>query len=29
MPWNKISVDEQRMQFVVRAVSGKERMAAL
>ncbi len=29
MPWKRMSVDEQRMQFVIRAVSGKERMAAL
>ena len=29
MPWKRMSVDEQRMQFVVRAVSGKERMADL
>ena len=24
MPWERMSGDEQRMQFVVRAVSGKE-----
>lgn len=29
MPWKRMSVDEQRMQFVVRAVSGKEQMTAL
>jgi len=29
MPWQRMSVDEQRIQFVVRAVSGKERLAAL
>ncbi len=29
MPWKRMNVDEQRMQFVVRAVSGKEQMAAL
>ena len=29
MPWKRMGVDEQRMQFVARAVSGKEGMAAL
>src|SRR5713101_6824165 len=29
MPWKRMGVDDQRMQFVIRAVSGKERMAAL
>jgi len=29
MPWKRMSVDAQRMQFVVRAVSGKEQMTAL
>ena len=29
MPWKRMGVDEQRMEFVARAVSGKERMAAL
>ena len=29
MPWKRMEVDEQRMQFVARAVSGKEGMAAL
>lgn len=29
MPWKRMSVDEQRLQFVVRAVSGQERMTAL
>ena len=29
MPWNEVDVDEQRMQFVIRATSGKERMTAL
>jgi len=29
MPWKKMSVDEQRMRFVVRAVSGKDGMAGL
>jgi len=29
MPWKRTSVDEQRLQFVVRAVSGQERMTAL
>ena len=29
MPWKRMSVDEQRLQFGVRAVSGKESMAAL
>ena len=29
MPWKRMDVEEQRIQFVMRAVSGKERMAAL
>ncbi len=29
MPWKRMAVHEQRMQFVVRAVSGNEPMAAL
>ena len=29
MPWNRVNVDEQRMRFVVRAVSGKESLAGL
>jgi transposase InsO family protein len=29
MPWARIDVGEQRVKFVVRAVSGKERMTAL
>lgn len=29
MPWKRMGVDDQRMQFVIRAVSGKERIAAL
>lgn len=29
MPWARTDVSEQRVRFVVRAVSGKERMAAL
>ena len=29
MPWKRMHVDEERMRFVVRAVSGQERMAAL
>jgi len=29
MPWNRVNVDEQRMEFVMRAVSGKERMTSL
>src|SRR5712692_1077968 len=29
MPWKRMGVDDQRMQFVIRAVSGKERMAVL
>ena len=29
MPWERTDVGEQRVRFVVRAVSGKERMAAL
>src|SRR5665213_545413 len=29
MPWKRMDVDEQRMQFVIRASSGKERMTAL
>ena len=29
MPWKKVEVDEQRMQFVIRAVSGKEALARL
>ncbi len=29
MPWKRTNVDEQRMQFVIRATSGQERMTAL
>ena len=29
MPWRRMGVDEQRMQFVIRATSGTERLAAL
>jgi transposase InsO family protein len=29
MPWKRMDVDEQRMQFVIRATSGKEPMTAL
>ena len=29
MPWKRVNVDEQRMRFVVGAVSGKESMASL
>lgn len=29
MPWKRMNVDEQRMQFVIRAASGRERMTAL
>lgn len=29
MPWRRVDVDEQRMQFVIRAVSGREKMVAL
>jgi transposase InsO family protein len=29
MPWNRVPVDAQRIQFVVRAVAGKEQMTAL
>jgi transposase InsO family protein len=29
MPWRRVNVDEQRMQFVIRSSSGKERMTAL
>ena len=29
MPWKKVSVDEQRLQFGIRAASGKEGMTAL
>jgi transposase InsO family protein len=29
MPWNRVNVDEQRMRFVIRAVSGKESMVGL
>jgi len=29
MPWNEVDVDEQRMQFVIRAASGKEPLAGL
>ena len=29
MPWKMVDVSEQRMQFVMRAVSGKEKLAAL
>ncbi len=29
MPWKRMDVDEQRMQFVIRASSGTERMTAL
>lgn len=29
MPWKRVAVDEERMRFVIRAVSGQEGMAAL
>lgn len=29
MPWNEVDVEEQRMRFVIRAVSGQETMKAL
>lgn len=29
MPWNEVDVDEQRMRFVIRAMSGREAMSAL
>ncbi len=29
MPWKRMDVDEQRMQFVIRAVAGQERLAGL
>ena len=29
MPWGRTDVSEQRIKFVVRAASGKERMASL
>jgi transposase InsO family protein len=29
MPWKRMAVDDQRMQFVIRAMSGKERLAGL
>jgi transposase InsO family protein len=29
MPWNRVNVDDQRMRFVIRAVSGKEKMSTL
>ncbi len=29
MPWNEVDVKEQRMQFVIRAASGKEQISAL
>jgi transposase InsO family protein len=29
MPWKRMSMDEERMRFVIRAVSGKESMAGL
>ncbi len=29
MPWKRVDVNEQRVAFVIRAVSGKERMAVL
>jgi transposase-like protein len=29
MPWEKTDVGEQRIKFVIQAVSGKEQMAAL
>ncbi len=29
MPWKRMDVDEQRMQLVIRAVSGQEKLAAL
>lgn len=29
MPWRTVEVNEQRMQFVIRATSGRERMSAL
>ncbi len=28
MPWNEVDVKEQRMQFVIRAASGKEQISA-
>jgi transposase InsO family protein len=29
MPWKRVDVDEQRMRFVIRAVSGQERISTL
>ena len=29
MPWKKVAVDDQRMQFVIRATSGRERITTL
>ena len=29
MPWKRVNVDDQRMQFVIRATSGTERMSVL
>lgn len=29
MPWNEVDVEEQRMRFVIRAMSGQESMSAL
>jgi len=29
MPWKRVAVEEQRMEFVIRAVSGRERISAL
>ena len=29
MPWKRVDVDDQRLRFVVRAVSGKESMVGL
>lgn len=29
MPWRRVNLDDQRMQFVIRATSGAERMTAL
>jgi len=29
MPWNEVDVDEQRMRFVIRAMSGQESLSAL
>src|SRR5260370_12506193 len=29
MPWSRVDVDEQRMRFVIRAMSGQESLSAL